>query len=258
MQVIAGADLRSGDAHGHNIEAGGSLDTQARRELDIGIYIHRLGKAVVGDEFLGGGLVGVTLGVTERVTQVYRPGRVGVHIIKVASGDIFAGDGVIVDALVRIGVASAVLVAVVAVRGALSVEGNGGRQGSVGQTCQDACLYNIKGIDALALLVDGVGVEVQVATDVQLVEQVGRGRYADILHPQGVGQEVVTGVDVQLVQDLHLLGARTGGVPQIPHLGLQVIADGKRHRGALAAAGRGSGVVVAGDAVYVVPGFGVV
>jgi len=137
VEVVGGTELRGGEAHGHDIEAGSGLNAQARGELDIAAKVDSLGKLVIDSKFLGGLLVSVTLGIVKGVTHVDGPGRIGIHVVHVAAGDVFTGNRMIINPLIGIGIATSsasaattafgILSTVVPINGTFSVIGEGGR-----------------------------------------------------------------------------------------------------------------------------------
>ena len=76
--------------------------------------------------------------------------------------------------------AFSVAVAVVALALAVAVDGIGEGGAGVGQAGELAGFQDIEGVDALASLVDGVGVERAVGVEAQLAEDGGAGRDVDV------------------------------------------------------------------------------
>ena len=68
VQVIGGADLRGGDLHRHDIEAGGRVDRHPRGKLDVAGRVDRLREALVLEQLVVRILV--RLRVTEAVAEV--------------------------------------------------------------------------------------------------------------------------------------------------------------------------------------------
>ena len=98
MQVVCCAYLCRGQLERLNIEACGGIDRQCVGYLELTAYVKRLVDIVDSLQMIF--FVFVVLGVTQRITQVHRPRRVGIHIVNPSARNVFAGDGVIVDALV--------------------------------------------------------------------------------------------------------------------------------------------------------------
>ena len=102
------------------------------------------------------------------------------------------------------------------------------------------------------MVVDGVRVEIEVTVHTQLAED-GRGHgNADVGEFQGVRQEVVAAAQIELIQNLHFLGTSTSGVPEITHLGFQVVAQREAQAAGFSASGRGGEVTVAVYTIYII------
>ena len=85
-------------------------------------------------------------------------------------------------------------------------------------------------VDFPAPFVHCIWVESRVGVDSELSEYAGGHCDAHCAHLQRVSKEIVSSPEIQVVDELDFLHALSGGVPHVPDLGLEIVANGQAHR----------------------------